>query len=168
MIEQITALVSQWYESLVPFVVVDEYDQGLILRFGKFNRILETGFNWKIPLIDEAQTETCVLTTLETPSQTLTTSDEESVVVSAIVRYKINGIKEYLLDMYDQEDTLRDVTMGVIKDTVSEYPLSELVHLDGDKVTKRVRKIMNPYGFKIVNVSFVDVGKLMSIRLIQE
>jgi regulator of protease activity HflC (stomatin/prohibitin superfamily) len=110
-----------------------------------------------------------VTTTLELRPQTLTTKDNKSIVVSAIVKYQIKDAKLYLLEVWDQADVLKDVTMGAIRQTIGRLPYADLASPDVEtSVLEVVRKEVNQYGFKIHRVTFADLGEIRSIRLIGE
>ena len=150
-------------------MVIDQTDSGVFLRFGKYHRRTQHGVNWKIPFIDEVRTATSVITTMQMSTQTLTTSDDTTVVVSAIVKYAIQDAKPYLLEIWDAEDVLQDVTQGAVKKVVSDHPYRDLNHSDIEKlVLKSVRGQVNKYGFKIHNVTFSDFGRIKSLRLMMD
>ena len=167
MLEWLAELIEQVWEDLKLWEIVYEYDDGIILRFGKFSRRTHTGINWKWPFIEDILTETAVTTTMPLRAQSLTTNDGKAVVISSIVKYQIKDVKPYKLDIWDSADVLRDVTMGAIKDVISVTPLDRLLEQAVEKqVLDQVRKEVNPYGFKIQDITFVDCAMVKSLRLI--
>ena len=61
------------------FTVINEYERGIVLRLGKYNRELDKGFHWLLPLaIEEALSENVVITTINLNSQSLTDRDWET------------------------------------------------------------------------------------------
>lgn len=169
MFEKLIELVVQFWSVVAPCVVVSDWERAAVLRWGRFNRSLEPGYHWKWPVCEMAiEVNTCI-TTLRLPPQTLTTKDDVSVVVAAIIKYQIADVRPYVTEIWDQHDVLADVTMGAIRNAVLDINYDELI--DGapeEKVLTAVRKEVNRYGFKVHKVTFTDLGKVKSLRLIQQ
>lgn len=168
MLEKLIDLLVGMWARLAPGEIINVYQRAGVLRFGRYHRTLEPGFHWKIPIIEEViQVETC-LTTLRLPPQTLTTKDDVSVVVSAIIKYEIKDIQPYIVGIWDQHDVLADVTMGAIRTAINAVDYSELIAEPPEaRVLDAARKEVNQYGFKLHKITFTDLGRIRSMRLIQ-
>jgi len=125
LLEQLTAL----WELLLPWVVVEAYENGVVLRLGRYHRTLTPGFHWKIPLAERYIGTNVVVTTLNLGSQSLTTRDGKGVVVSAIVKYHIADVSKFLLEVNDAADAIADVAMAGIRQVVNRTAWEEF---DGD------------------------------------
>jgi len=167
MFERILDLLIGLKDSLSPVFIVDQTEMGIVKRLGLFKREVAPGLRWKWPILEAEETETVVITTLNLSSQTLTTFDDRSIVISAIVTYSINDIKKYLLNMYDCEEVLADITMGVIQTKISEINYVDLFEVE-KAVLPMVRNKLKDYGIKVKMVTFIDLGAVRSIRLIQD
>lgn len=168
MFEKLIDLIVAMWSRLCPAEIVRVYESAAVLRFGKYHRTLEPGLHWKWPVIEEViVVETC-LTTLRLPPQTLTTKNDVSVVVSAIIKYQIVNVENYVTKIWDQHDVLADVTMGAILTAVNEVDYTDLVTTPPERrVLETVRAEVNQYGFKIYKITFTDLGRIRSLRLIQ-
>lgn len=164
--ERLLDLIINVWDTLIPFFIVDQTEMGIIKRLGLYTRTVGPGLRFKWPLIEEYEGETVVMTTVSLDSQTLTTFDDKSVVISAIVTYTISDIKKYLLNMYDPEEVLGDITMGEIQARVSEIEYINIFDVQ-QSVLPLIRKKLRDYGIKVKMVTFVDLGAVRSIRLIQ-
>jgi regulator of protease activity HflC (stomatin/prohibitin superfamily) len=169
MLDKLLEYIVQLWDYIAPFEIVKEYEAGVVLRWGRFNRSIGPGFNPKWPFMEYAITcKTCV-TTLRLPPQTLTTKDGKSMVVSAIVKYQIRDSKAFLLEIWDAVDVLADTTMGAIKDSIQGSTYNDLWFNNPEvPVLEKVRKEVNQYGFKVHKITFVDFGMIRSIRLLQQ
>jgi regulator of protease activity HflC (stomatin/prohibitin superfamily) len=155
----------QWIK---PFNVIDAWETGAVLRVGKFNRAVPPGLHWKWPFIEQVVEITTVETTMRLPPQTLTTKDGVGVVVSAIVRYSIPNIERYVTQIFDAKDVLADVTLGAVRQAVTSTDYVDLMREPPEKaIAAAVRKDVNDYGFKVYRVTFFDLARVRSIRLIQ-
>jgi regulator of protease activity HflC (stomatin/prohibitin superfamily) len=167
MFERLLDLIIGLKDSLSPVFIVDQTEMGIVKRLGLFKRVVEPGLRWKWPVLEAEETETVVVTTLNLTAQTLTTFDDKSIVISAIVTYSISDIKKYLLNMYDCEEVLADITMGEIQSKVSEINYVDLFEVE-KTVLPMVRKKLKDYGIRVKMVTFIDLGAVRSIRLIQD
>src|SRR4051812_13956814 len=89
--------VVQCYDSIKPYWIVEQYNKGVLLRFGKFVKVLEPGIHPKWPFIDSALEESIVPTTMRLYCQSLVTKDEKNIVVQGIIKYKVIDIQLLLL-----------------------------------------------------------------------
>lgn len=169
MIERLIDVLVGFKDKLLPFFVMEQTDRGIILRFGKFHRRTEPGLNWRIPFVEKHVYSTCTITTAKIPTQTLTTKDGVSVVVSSVVKYNVYDPKPYILDIWDSNDVLFDVTQGAIKDVIASRGYEELNDPKLEReVAKKVRLQVKEYGFKIHRITFTDLGRIRSIRLLTD
>ena len=148
---------------------MDEYESGIYLWKGEFSKYMEVGMNWKLPILHSLSKTDVVTTTMTLTTQTLTTADNASVIVSSVVKYDIFDIKPYLLEMSDAEDVIVDVVKGSIRKVVADHPYSDLNTEDIEKtIVKLARKYMRPFGVNLQRVTFTDVGRIKTLRLLQE
>lgn len=151
-----------------PFNVIDAFEKGAVLRLGKFNRALEPGLHWKWPMIEQVIEITTCETTMRLPPQTLTTKDGIGVVAAAFVKYEIKNIEPFVTRIFDAKDVLADVTMGAVRKVVTTMEYAALMADPPEKaILATVRNEVNEYGFRVHRVTFVDLAKVRSIRLIQ-
>lgn len=167
MFEQILNIIVQFWEKLTFFVVINEFEGGIILRLGKYRRNIYPGVCFKIPLLESSLTANTAITTLQLQPQTLTTKDNVSIVVSAIVKYSIRDPKPYLLEIWDSTDVLNDVTLGAIKQIISDRDYEECKNTEND-VKNLVRTEVNQFGFKIHKITYSDFGRIRTLRLITD
>ena len=169
MFDKLVDVIVEWIKEIVPFVIVPQYEDGIILRFGKYHRTLSPGIYLKLPFFDEILTYHTVMTTLALPSQSLYTIDKQNVVVKGVVKYSITDVKTFLLEVYDAQDAISDMTQGIIKNIIISKTLEECTHTDIDSnLTKKVRSEIKKWGVDIQQVTLTDVAPIRSIRLIND
>ena len=167
MFERVLDFIADFWNILRPVVVVDDFEGGVILRFGRYHREIRPGLHWKFPLIDNAMVTSVVTTTMALPPQTLTTRDDQTIVLSAIVKYDISDVRTYLLDIWDSADVINDLTLGAIREVVASIDYAELRgNQIEEQVLNTIRDEASRYGVNIHKVTFSDLGKVHSIRLI--
>lgn len=160
-------LTAQW-DRLAPGEIVDVYSGGGVLRWGKYNRTLEPGFHWKWPLAERVVDVLTCQTTQRVPPQSLTTKDGVNIVISCIVRYEISDVEKFVSLIWDQVDVLVDTTMAAVRKATADKEWKTILDAPPeDAVLELVRKGVNRFGFKVYAVTFADLAKVNSIRLIQ-
>ena len=167
MFERVLYFIAASWNILRPALVVSDFEGGVVLRFGRYNREISPGLNWKIPLADNAIITSTVTTTMALRPQTLTTKDDLTIVLSAIVKYHISDVRAYLLDIWDSADVLNDLTLGANREIVASVNYEDLRgNLIEEEVLTTIRDEASRYGVDIHKVTFSDLGKVRSLRLI--
>lgn len=167
MFERVLDFLAASWDVLRPWVVINDFEGAVVLRFGRYFRELTPGLHWKLPVADTTIIASTVITTMALRPQTLTTSDDLTVVISAIVKYRITDVRAYLLDIWDSADVLNDLTLGAIKEMVTSVNYSDLQkHGIEDQVLAAIQNEADEYGVHIYKVTFADFGKVRSLRLI--
>jgi regulator of protease activity HflC (stomatin/prohibitin superfamily) len=161
-------LITIW-DSFVPYVIINQQNKGLRLRFGKYHEILEPGIHFKVPFFDGVFEQHVMWTTHSMPSQSLTTKDSKDVVVKGIIKYRIADYKTYTLEVWDATDAISDMTQGIIFDIVKNKTWDELQHEDlKNSITKKARLEAKRWGIEIETVTLSDLAKIRSIRLLND
>ena len=169
MFDKLLDFIINFIEDILPFFVIKEYEGAVVLRFGKYYKTYEKGFYWKIPFVDNPMKDFITTTTLTIPSQSITTLDEKQLVVKAVVKYNIEDIKAFLLEVYDSKDAIADTTQAIIKEQVTTRKWEDCnnLKLDND-ITIKLRREVKKWGIYIDKVTLTDIGIIKSIRLFNE
>ena len=96
MFERVLDFIAASWTILRPMLVVSDYEGGVVLRFGRYSREITPGLNWKLSLADNAIITSTVITTMALRPQTLTTKDDLTIVLSAIVKYPPDRMREII------------------------------------------------------------------------
>ena len=83
------------------FKVVQQYEKGVVFRFGKIISSRDPGLNWIIPYIDRMQKIDFRTITLPIPAQKIITKDNVSVDISAVAYYKIVDAEKSIVAIAD-------------------------------------------------------------------
>lgn len=154
---------------LLPVWFVKQYDNGILLRRGKFVRVVMPGVVWKIPFIDKVETQTTVTTTLSIPTQSVMTKDKKQLVVKGVIKYRIVDVGKFMLEVYDANDAIGDTAQAIIKEQIANKIFDECTDNDFDNtVTKKLRNEVKRWGVEIDKVTLTDIGQIKSLRLFNE
>jgi len=148
--------------------VVHEFEQGIVLQFGKFRRVVGPGIRFILPMgIDCIIVDNITFKTSNMRSQTLTMRDKNTLVVSPVIAYRIHDIKKFLLEVESAEDALRDCTHGTVGEMVRHSTLDEMMTDEWHaKLYSKVREQGFQFGIEVLQVRLSDFGSLRTIRLI--
>jgi regulator of protease activity HflC (stomatin/prohibitin superfamily) len=118
MFDKLVELLTNWWIEIKPLVIIRDYEEAVMLRFGVFKKVLKPGLHFKIPMFDEVIDQHVVVTTLSLDAQSLYTLDKQNIVVKGVIKYKISDVKTFLLEVYDAQDALSDMSQSIIKNVI--------------------------------------------------
>lgn len=150
-------------------MVVHAWQKGIRLRLGKFQAILHPGLHFYFPFwIDKILTENVATETMRVKPQSVTTKDGKSVVVSAVVTFRIEDIRTFLLDVEGRNNVVEDCTYGPIANYVMKRDWPELCALESldNEFTKVVRRQAKKYGVDVLSVQIIDFVQCRPLHLI--
>lgn len=150
------------------WVVIDQYEEGILLRLGKYKKDYMPGFHLIIPFgIDRVLTENIALESKNLGAQSLTTKDGYIILVSIVLSFRIKNIRKFLIEVERAEDVLMDSTYGVVGDFVSSHTWEEIISPEvKQKLYDEIRKKAFRWGIEVVNAQFADLSKSKTIRLV--
>ena len=161
------------------WTVLDEFEEGVVLTLGRPRQkrflglggsyLLGPGFHFLWPFaIEEVLVDNVVPTTTKLDPQSLTTKDGKSIVISAVITWRIQNIERMLLKVEDAHDALDDVCCGAIGAQVEQATWDEICQPEwSEGLGKEVRKKAMKWGMRIEEVMLADKTKSLSFRLIQ-
>jgi regulator of protease activity HflC (stomatin/prohibitin superfamily) len=164
MFDKLVAVFEHFGYQLMPFFIVEEWNAAVHLRFGKYINTLNSGIHFKIPFFDSIMETPVITQSVNLPSQTLTTLDEQSIVLKSIIRYHITDVKKYLLKVMHANDVLIDTTQGMIRDVVELTNWDDLVDVN-ETITNKVKDYVVKWGIKVEAVTITDLGMVKSFRI---
>ena len=169
MLDKLIEFLLNIIEDIMPVFFVKQYNNGILLRMGKFVRVVKPGVVFKIPFLDKIEVVTIVTTTLSVPTQSVITKDKKQLVVKSVVKYKIADVELFMLNVYDSTDAISDITQAIIKEQISLRTFEECTDNDFDNtVTKKLRVEMKKWGIEVDRVTLTDIGQIKSLRLFNE
>jgi regulator of protease activity HflC (stomatin/prohibitin superfamily) len=169
MFDKLIEIISNWWLQITPIIIIRDYEEAVLLRFGKFKSVLKPGMHFKIPMFDEVIDQHVVVTTLSLDAQSLYTRDKQNIVVKAVIKYKISDVKTFLLEVYDAQDALSDMSQSIIKNVIMSMSMDECTDSELDNtLTKKVRVEARKWGVEVQQVTLTDLAPIRSYRLIND
>lgn len=169
MFDKLIDVITEWWSYLMPAIIIPNYEEAVLLRNGKFVKVLGPGFHVKLPIFDEVISQHVVVTTLSLPAQSLYTKDKQNIVVKGVIKYKIADVKIFLLEVFDAQDALADMTQSIIKNIIITTSIEECLDSELDNIlTKKVRVEARKWGVEIQQVTLTDIAPIRSYRIIND
>ncbi|MCB1097162.1 MAG: FtsH protease activity modulator HflK [Verrucomicrobiales bacterium] len=168
------------------FYTVPAEAEGVVLRFGKYLKTTEPGLRFKIPfnidrvavvpvrrqLKQEFGFATAGLTDPSQATDTAEQAEEKSMVtgdlnaalVEWVIQYRINDPKDFLFNVRNPKETLRDVSESVMREVVGDRTVDEVITIGRQEIESealaKLRDIVLKYkmGLGIDQVQLKDVN----------
>jgi modulator of FtsH protease HflK len=139
--------------------IVDPAEEAVVLRFGKYVKTLGPGPHWIPRIISSKIVFNVERISDYSYSAQMLTRDENLVSVSVAVQYRIGDLHDYLFNVADPEESLRQATSSALRQVVGTTTLDQLITEGRDawgaSMYDSLAKILSLYkvGIVIVNVS---------------
>ena len=164
MFDKLIDFLLRFVDDALPFTVVNQWERGVYLRFGKFRRVVGTGLVLKFPFTDNVIKTEVITQTVHLQPQTLTTLDEKSIVLKSIIRYHVHDVRKFLLSVMHASDVLVDTTQGIIRDTVEGTNWEDLYEVN-EPLKQEVMKVVEGWGITVEKVTLTDLGIVRTYRI---
>ena len=90
-------------------------------------------------------------------------------MVKGVIIYRIADVQTFLLEVYDAQDALSDMTQSIIKNVVMDKSLEECIDTEIDNLlSKKARVEAKKWGVEIQQVTLTDLAPIRSFRLIND
>lgn len=151
--------------------VVDEQEQAVILRLGKYHETVGPGLNIYFPPIDQKFQANVTRERSYSKQGQMLTEDENIIEVPLTVQYRIGNLKDFVLAVDDPEQSLQQATDSAVRHVVGSTSMDQVLTegrevMAGD-VKSRLQSFMDLYGTGIV-VTQVNLQSAAAPREVQE
>ena len=167
--DKILDLILTFWNKLIFYYIVDEYEGAVVLRLGKYNRTSMPGFYLKWPLIERVMKENVVFETKHHYTQHITTRDGQSISVRFLTSYRIDDVRAYLLTCEDAESVISDCVMRAGSELINKndysYFCSEDFNVD---ILKRSKEQASKFGVDIHNIGVINKFKFDAMLLTKQ
>jgi len=129
------------------YYTVEAESEGVVLRFGKFLKTVEPGLHFKLPLgIDRVSvlptrrqlklefgfftpnyTNPDQVGAAQTEEKSMVTGDLNAALVEWVVQYRIDDPKQYLFDVRNPGQTLRDLAEAAMREIIGDRTVDEVI-----------------------------------------
>ena len=164
-------------------VIVQQAEVVIVERLGKFDRILESGFNFIIPIIEAPRAIDWKVTqkgfdgmtysiiqkktridlreaVYDFPRQNVITKDNVSISINALLYFQIIDPKSAVYEIQNLPEAIEKLTQTNLRNLVGQLDLDESL-VSRDKINHELRAILddatNKWGVKVNRVELQDI-----------
>ncbi len=139
---------------------VQQYQKGIVFRFGKIVKTKEPGLNWIIPIFDSITRVDMRVITLPVPPQKIITKDNVSVDISAVAYYKVVDPIKAIVAVQNVRDAIDQIAQTSLRNIVGKFQLDEILS-ERDTINAEITKILDAYteqwGVVVSTVEIKDI-----------
>ena len=124
--------------------VVQQYEKGVVFRFGRIMGVREPGLNWIIPYIDRMQKVDFRTVTLPIPPQKIITKDNISVDVSAVAYYRIVDAVKSIVSIENVMAAINQISQTSVRNIVGKFQLDEILS-ERETINKEITSVLDTH-----------------------
>jgi regulator of protease activity HflC (stomatin/prohibitin superfamily) len=141
--------------------IAQQWERGVVLRFGRFVGLRGPGLFWVVPFVDSVTTwiDQRTITTTFAAEQTLT-SDTVPVNVDAVLFWMVHDAEKAALEVQDYAQAVSWAAQTALRDIIGRTTLTELLRgrerIEGE-LQQLIDQRSNPWGVTVSSVEMRDV-----------
>ncbi|WP_026733016.1 SPFH domain-containing protein [Fischerella sp. PCC 9605] len=148
--------------------LINQGNEALVERLGRYHRKLDPGLNFIIPLLDQIVMEdTTRERFLDIKPQNIITKDNIYLEVDAVVFWRIRDIKKSYYEIDDLEGALTQLTTTTIREEIAQNTVEEtnLSRAEMDKaILDSLNETTEKWGVEILRVDIQSITPPESVR----
>lgn len=145
---------------LLGFYQVDQKEQALVLRLGKYHDTLGAGLKWNPPLVDKVVIVRVTEERQYSARGLMLTQDENIVEISLTVQYNIANARDFVLNIKEPETSLKQATDSALRHVVGSTGLDGVISTGREQVAEgtaqKLQDLLDIYGSGI-NVVKINI-----------
>ena len=165
----LAVLLAVWLFNAV--YIVDEQEQAVVLRFGKYHETVGPGLNIYFPPIDRKFQANVTRERSYSKQGQMLTEDENIIEVPLTVQYKISNLQSFVLNVDQPEVSLQHATDSAVRHVVGSTAMDQVLtegrEAMAGEVKERLQRFLDNYGTGIV-VTQVNLQSAAAPREVQE
>ncbi|MBA1276775.1 MULTISPECIES: FtsH protease activity modulator HflK [Pseudomonadaceae] len=165
----LVVLLAVWLSNAI--YIVDEQEQAVVLRFGKYHETVGPGLNIYFPPFDRKFQANVTRERSYSKQGQMLTEDENIIEVPLTVQYKISDLQAFVLNVEDPEASLQHATDSAVRHVVGSTAMDQVLtegrEAMANEVEERLQRFLDNYGTGII-VTQVNLQSAAAPREVQE
>jgi regulator of protease activity HflC (stomatin/prohibitin superfamily) len=166
--ESIKGLIEYLLNIVKFWIVIQPWERGIRVRFGKNQKLLSGGVHFRIPFLDTFYIQCIRLRVISMPIQTLTSKDIKTVTLNGSIGYEISNVELLYNNMVHPELTVSNIAMGAISDFIYQNDMASISAIEIEKMVLNTLKETEKYGIRISYFKLLNFAVVRTYRLIQD
>lgn len=135
--------------------IVNEYENGVVFRLGRFSGLKRAGFRWLIPFLERMVIVDLRTVARDVPPQDVITRDNVSVKVNAVVYFRVMQADKAVLQVEDYLYATSQLAQTTLRAILGQVELDELL-ANREQINHELQQVLDahtdPWGVKVSNV----------------
>ncbi len=147
--------------------IIEEGDEGLVQRLGEYQRTLQPGLNFVVPLMDSVVVDTIREQLLDISPQNAVTKDSVPIQVDAVVYWKIKDLYTAYYKVEDLEASLTNLVLSVMRNEIGQLDLNEAMsamNKINQALKLELQKPADSWGVEVVRVDVQEIILSQTVR----
>jgi regulator of protease activity HflC (stomatin/prohibitin superfamily) len=142
--------------------ILQEYERGVIFRFGRYTGVKDAGIRWIIPGVDRMVRVSLREIVMDVPVQEVITRDNVSAKVNAVLYFRVLHPERAIIQVENYLYGTSQLAQTTLRSVCGQAELDELL-AERDDVNRRLQEIIDlqtePWGVKVraVEVKQIDL-----------
>ena len=147
--------------------IVNQGNQALVERLGRYHRKLRPGLNFIVPFLDTIVWEESIRERLlDVPPQSAITPDNVSLNVDAVVYWKVLDLERTYYEIENIQDAIRELVVTTLRAEIGKMPF-EKTFSSRDELNRalldHLDEATEPWGVKITRVEVQSIDPPASV-----
>jgi len=144
------------------FRMINQYERGIVLTFGKYSNTREPGLTWIFtPLgIQRIIRVDIRIKAVDVPDQEAITKDNISVRINAVIYYRVVSPEKAVLEVENFAAAVSQLAQTTMRNASGEVDLDQLLS-QRDDISERIQKVIDTasenWGIEVSNVELKDI-----------
>jgi len=151
--------------------IIKPYQQGIYMRLGRYITILNQGFNYVTPLVNEVVKMDLRTQVLDVPRQEVITKDNSPVYVDAIIYIKVIDPVKAFFQVTNYRTATIYLAQTTLRSLIGDMELDEILS-NREKINLRLRDILDEatdkWGVKVEAVEIREVDPAPKVKAAME
>ncbi len=147
--------------------IINEYENGIIFRLGRFAGTRQPGLNLIFPAIDRMVIVDLRTVARDIPPQDVITRDNVSVKVNAVLYFRVVQAERAIIQVEDFLYATSQLAQTTLRSILGQVDLDDLLS-QREKINHRLQEVIDqhtePWGIKVANVEVKDVDLPQEMR----
>ena len=140
--------------------VLMQYERGVVFQLGKFKFMKEPGLVFLIPILQKMEVVDMRIKTADIPRQEAMTKDNISVLVNAVVYYKVVDPKVVIVNIQDYSYAIRQYTQAALRDVIGNQEM-DFVLTEREAIATDIRAIVesetSEWGLDVESIKIQEI-----------
>jgi regulator of protease activity HflC (stomatin/prohibitin superfamily) len=140
--------------------IVQQYERGVVFRFGRLVGERSPGIRFIIPLVDRLRHVSLRIVTMPIQSQGIITRDNVSVDVSAVAYYRVVDATKSVVAIENVRAAIDQIAQTTLRKVVGQHTLDETLS-ETDRINDDIRQILDvtttDWGVDVTLVELKDI-----------